>query len=225
MSRRIKLILTIIVAVLAVAIITGGIITVVNILKKNRQAKCDHEYGEIIIVKDSTCENVGLTLQICKHCDYELTGEKPSLGHTEKELKAKPSTCTEVGLTDGIYCSTCGKVIVVQLEVPALGHNVIEDEAITPTCTQSGLAKGSHCKRCGEITKVQDRIPATGHSLVVIKGNAATCTSSGLTNGSSCEKCGTVYTTQETIDPTGHNFVEGVCENCGLENTTPNSEV
>jgi hypothetical protein len=61
--------------------------------------------------------------------------------------------------------------------------------------------------------------------LVVIKGYAATCTSSGLTNGSSCEKCGTVYTTQEVIDPIGHNFVEDVCENCGLENTTPNSEV
>ena len=218
MSKKTRLILIIIGAVLAVAIVTGGIIAISNAVKKNKQSKCEHEYGDVAVVTEATCETKGLTLQICTLCEYELTEEIPAFGHTEYVINAKPATCLESGLSDGITCITCNKTIVPQATIPALGHNVVTDNARAATCVTYGLTQGSHCKRCGEIVKAQDKIPATGHSITVQKGYAATCLSAGLTDGSSCEKCGTVYSPQEVIEPLAHNIVDNVCELCGFEN-------
>ena len=216
MSKKTRLILIIIGAVLAVAIVTGGIIAISNAVKKNKQSKCEHEYGEVEVVTEATCETKGLTLQICTLCEYELTEEIPAFGHTEYVINAKPATCLESGLSDGITCITCNKTIVPQVTIPALGHNVVTDNARAATCVTYGLTQGSHCKRCNFVTKPQDKIPAKGHVIVEKQGYPATCETTGLTTGSYCKNCNTVYTEQEEIDATGHNFIDGTCSNCGI---------
>ena len=107
MSKKFKLIISIIGAVLVVALVTGGIIAISNAFKKNKQAKCEHEYGDTVIVTQATCEIDGLSMQTCNLCKYELTEEIPAFGHTEYVIMAKPATCLESGLSDGITCITC----------------------------------------------------------------------------------------------------------------------
>ena len=216
MSKKFKLIISIIGAVLVVALVTGGIIAISNAVKKNKQAKCEHEYGDTVIVTQATCETDGLSMQTCNLCKYELTEEIPAFGHTEYVIMAKPATCLESGLSDGITCITCNKTIVPQVTIPALGHNVVTDNARAATCVTYGLTQGSHCKRCNFVTKPQDKIPAKGHVIVERQGYPATCETTGLTTGSYCKNCNTVYTEQEEIDATGHNFIDGTCSNCGL---------
>ena len=218
---KFKLIITIIGSVLAVAIITGGVILISNAVKKNKQNKCEHEYGEFTIVTDATCETDGLQTQVCGLCEYENAEVIPAFGHTEFVLNAKPATCLESGLSDGISCKTCNKTIVPQVTIPSLGHNIVTDNARPATCVTFGLTQGSHCKRCNHITKAQEKIPAKGHVIAEIEGYAATCTTPGLTKGSYCSNCNTVYSEQEEIEAIGHNFIDGICATCGITEEVP----
>ncbi|MBQ8399359.1 MAG: DUF3472 domain-containing protein, partial [Clostridia bacterium] len=84
-------------------------------------------------------------------------------GHNSEKLLAVKPTCTEPGLTEGSYCSSCNKILKNQKRTPALGHNVVTLEAVSPTCTESGLTEGSGCSHCGEVYVAQEIIPATGH--------------------------------------------------------------
>ena len=44
-------------------------------------------------------------------------------GHTEVTVPNKAPTCTEVGLTEGKICETCGEFTVKQTAINALGHS------------------------------------------------------------------------------------------------------
>lgn len=221
MSKNLKLILSIIGAVLAVALITGGIVAIASAVKKNQQSKCKHEYGELELVSEATCDTDGMQIQVCALCDYENVVKIPAFGHTEESISVKAPTCTETGLTDGVICATCEEVIVAQSVVPALGHNVVVDTAIAPGCTTSGITAGSHCSRCEMVLESQKTLPAIGHTIVEIEGYAPTCSENGKTNGSKCSNCGVVYGGQETILATGH--IDGnndmICDSCGIQDT------
>ncbi|MBR6577787.1 MAG: leucine-rich repeat protein [Clostridia bacterium] len=54
--------------------------------------------------------------------------------HTTAKLSGKPANCTQSGLTDGEYCSECGKITVTHQEIPAIGHNMQNDK-----CTVCGF--------------------------------------------------------------------------------------
>ena len=215
LSKRTKIIIGAVVGVLVVAGVVGGSIAIANAVKKNKQAKCEHIYDEGQITVEATCETDGVKLYTCSECDYELVEEIPANGHVESIIEAVPATCTAKGLTDGIKCVTCEKVLVAPVEVPMLGHKVTALKAVAATCTTSGKTEGSMCSRCGEILKEQTVIPASGHTVVEMKGYAATCTETGKTNGSMCSGCGTVYAEQETIPMLEHQYVSGSCTFCG----------
>ena len=99
-------------------------------------------------------------------------------------LEEVAATCTETGLTEGLYCPDCDTVLVEQEETqidPDNHTDVVTDDAVAPTCTLTGLTEGSHCEACDVILVAQDPIPATGHTFgawVVVR--AATTEQTGL---------------------------------------------
>ncbi|MBO4535354.1 MAG: leucine-rich repeat domain-containing protein, partial [Clostridia bacterium] len=73
------------------------------------------------------------------------------------------ATCTEDGLTQGTYCSTCGEWLVPQETIPALGH-AYGDWSTTPaTCTQDG-ERTRVCSRCEAVDR--EVLYASGHDYV-----------------------------------------------------------
>lgn len=52
--------------------------------------------------------------------------------HTEETIKGKPATEKETGLTDGVRCSECGKILVEQKVIPKLPPSKITGD-ITPS--------------------------------------------------------------------------------------------
>ena len=81
-------------------------------------------------------------------------------------------TCTEDGLTVGMHCDKCGKVIVEQTAIPKTGHSeTVIGLAKEATCTEDGVSGGKKCLACDVVLEEQEVIPATGHSY----GNNGRC--------------------------------------------------
>ena len=75
--------------------------------------------------------------------------EVAALGHTKEVLEAVAATCTNSGVSDGEYCTSCETVVVEQEIILALGHTKEVLEAVAPTCTGTGLTAGEKCSACG----------------------------------------------------------------------------
>ena len=124
--------------------------------------------------------------------------------HAEQVIPGLAPTCTEPGLTDGIYCIICGLVIAAQEEIPVVSHTEVVDAAVAATCTEAGLTEGMHCIVCGLVTLEQTVIAPIGHSEVIDAAVAPSCTDAGLTEGKHCAVCGLVTLEQTVIAPNGH---------------------
>ncbi|MBQ8766647.1 MAG: leucine-rich repeat domain-containing protein [Clostridia bacterium] len=83
----------------------------------------EHIFGDWETVSESTCESKGIIERQCTMCYEKETGETPILEHIEEEISKVEATCTESGLTQGIKCSICDKVLLEQIEIPATGHS------------------------------------------------------------------------------------------------------
>ena len=140
-------------------------------------------------------------------CDREDCKAELCTSHTEETMPAKEATCTEAGLTAGVKCSVCGKILTAQEVVPANGHTEVVDEAVAATCTATGLTAGKHCSVCNEVLIAQETVDALGHTEVIDAAVAATCTATGLTAGKHCSVCEAVLVAQETVDALGHTEV------------------
>lgn len=164
---------------------------------------------------------------------------------SEITLEGVAPTCTEEGLTEGVKCGDCGKIVVKQDKISALGHTLTHFDEVEPSCLKSGLTEGDYCDVCDTWVVKQERVKATGHKVVTLEAVAATCTETGLTEGQGCENCGEVYKAQEIVAAKGHTFNDNhvcttcsacdhsvkdyVCEYCnsyvGLEKTTLEDEL
>ena len=116
-------------------------------------------------------------------------------------------TCTESGLTAGIHCTKCERVLIAQKTLDPLGHSNVTDAAIKPTCTNGGLSEGEHCARCGYVSVAQNALEPLGHTKVTDAAVEPTCTSTGLTEGSRCSDCKATLVAQEIL-PLAHDFSE-----------------
>ena len=71
------------------------------------------------------------------------------MGHIEAVQPGWPATCTEGGMTDGVYCSFCGEVLAPQTPLDPLGHDWDEGTVIEEaTVFKEGLRR-YNCRRCG----------------------------------------------------------------------------
>ena len=180
--------------------------------------KLDHDMGDWETVTDSTCTVAGTEKRTCKNCDYSETRELALKAHTEEEIPAVDATCTKTGLTAGVKCSVCGKILTEQKEIPAKGHTVVVDEAVAPTCEKTGLTEGSHCSVCNETLVAQEEVKALGHNYEGVV-TAPTCVAEGYTTYT-CTRCKDTYISDKT-EALGHNMitdpaVDPTCTTTGL---------
>ena len=103
-----------------------------------------HNMADATCELPSMCQNAG--------CGYSVGS---ALGHNRVFEEEIPAFCTQDGLTEGVYCSTCGKVFVAQEVIPALGHNLVSVDAKRPTYTAAGWNAYDDCTRCSYTTKVE----------------------------------------------------------------------
>lgn len=180
--------------------------------------KISHEHSYYgTVTSESTCTKKGSIKYTCD-CGDSYTEEIPLKSHNEVTDYGKAATCTETGLTDGLHCSVCKKVLVAQSEIPKTNHEynasykVIKDA----TCTEKGTIR-YYCI-CGK-TK-DEELPLAEHEAVIDKAVAATCTKEGKTQGSHCDICNKIIIPQETVPKTEHiavtdKAVAPTCVNSG----------
>ena len=124
-------------------------------------------------------------------------------GHTEEVIPGKSATTTETGLTAGIKCSVCDKVLKEQEVIDKIPSDHKHDYAAVvtaPTCTQKGYT--TYTCTCGDSYKA-DETDMVAHTPVVIPGKPATETETGLTDGEKCSVCGKILKEQKEIPALG----------------------
>ena len=203
-------------SVFSMALITGC--SADDIKQKIDQLKCKHEFGEVVVIEESTCSKNGKGEKTCTKCEKVEEVKLDLADHVVIVVDGVSATCTKTGLTNGTKCSVCEEVIVAQQEIPAQGHIVVKDKGYEATCLQGGLTDGEHCSRCDEVLIAQAKIPATGHNLVILEAVEPTCSMEGKTQGVWCNKCETIFTEQLSIPMLEHVDVndDSVCDDCGF---------
>ena len=167
--------------------------------------EAEHSWDSGAFTKEVTCTENGIITYRCA-CGASKAEEVPALGHTEEVLAGQNATCTENGLSDGVWCSACGEILVAQEEIPALGHTEEVLAGQNATCTENGLSDGVWCPTCGEILVAQEEIPAPGHTF-----QDGACTVCGQPD--SCELHS--YEIDLLNNPARFEKTWGVCTVCG----------
>lgn len=159
-----------------------------------------HTY-EIFREEKPTCFRRGTTIFKCANCTASYVEDFPPQ-HTYIIAEAVAPTCTEIGLTEGEYCSSCGDVVSPQIVLEALGHTEATIKGVAPTCSNDGLTEGKKCSVCDTILVEQDVVSALGHDIVNVEAGEATCTSVGYEAYEYCFRCD--YTTYQEIAKLPH---------------------
>ncbi len=149
------------------------------------------------VTKEATCEGKGEKTTTCSRCDFKQVEEIAALSHKGELLPGKEATCTEDGLTEGVKCSVCDKVLTEQKVIEALDHDWSEANVTKEaTCTQKGEEKYT-CKRCSTVrTKEIDML---SHTVEIDPAKEPTYENVGWTEGSHCSVCKKVLVEQEKI--------------------------
>ena len=157
-------------------------------LQRRVCSRCEYEETQAIAAKDHnyissvtgpTCTEQGYTTDTCQDCGFAVyRNYVDPLGHSEVTDAAVEPDCTATGLTEGVHCSVCGEVLIVQEVVPALGHELGDWVTIQAAeCTEEGQQRRD-CFRCDY--HETEAIAATGHSYVP-QVKLPTCTEPGYT--------------------------------------------
>ena len=145
-----------------------------NLDKRNYTKATGHNY-KTITIREATCKQGGLKLNLCDKCGSFYEETTPVGEHKYKTEKVQP-TCRNVGYTNHI-CEICVNSYITDM-TPIISHSY---ERITkePTCTDKGYTT-STCTMCG-LNYVSDYTEPTGHNwdeghLVT----SSTCTADGV---------------------------------------------
>lgn len=87
-----------------------------------------HTFGAWETKTEATCTANGLKVRTCSVCQKTESEEITKLGHLSRTVKGTAATCTEDGLTDGIYCDRCNTFTKAQTVIKATGHNYVGGE-------------------------------------------------------------------------------------------------
>ncbi len=119
-----------------------------------------HNYEAETLLPD--CTQQGYTTYTCSDCGDSYQGDYTEpVGHKEISADRIDATCTQSGVTEGVFCETCGEILSGQAHIPPMGHQEIS-ETVEPDCTNQGYTQIT-CERCGESCR-EDYVEANGHS-------------------------------------------------------------
>ncbi len=171
-----------------------------------------HNYDNEEIVKEPTCEEVGLKVVTCSDCKDEKEVEIPALGHkfSKKWSIDKKPGCEEAG-EKSHHCERegCeGREDITEIE--PTDHSFSEEWTVdkAPTCDEKGM-ESHHCENEGcTVTEGSREIEALGHEFSEewTVDEKPTCDKEG-TQSRHCkhEECTETIDRQE-IPPVGHSF-------------------
>ena len=170
-------------------------------------AATGHDYGDLNAEVVATCEKAGkIAYYQCSVCQTCFDKDKakvqdlviPATGHTEVVDIAIPSTCFQMGMSEGSHCSVCNKVLVEQIEQPLAEHTYGElILAVPATCDNEGNVAHYQCSVCNkyfdeqkqEISASAVTIPY-GHTYGDwVQGSPATCLADGTVGHYECASC------------------------------------
>ncbi|MBQ3431637.1 MAG: leucine-rich repeat domain-containing protein [Clostridia bacterium] len=117
-------------------------------------------------------------------------GEYTCQEHMPVTDAAIAPTCLQTGLTEGVHCAVCSKILEAQQIVLALGHDFEVQTITDSSCIAEGL-ENCVCKRC-DFT--QTRVTEKSSHQYSVKTTEPTCISKGFTVYT-CENCGDTYRT------------------------------
>ena len=128
-----------------------------NLDKRNYTKATGHNY-KAVTIREATCKQGGLKLNLCDKCGSFYEETTPVGEHKYKTENVQP-TCRNVGYTNHI-CEICGNSYITDM-TPIISHSY---ERITkePTCTDKGYTT-STCTMCG-LNYVSDYTEPTGHN-------------------------------------------------------------
>ena len=96
--------------------------------------------------------------------DCNVCGEKREISCQHNNttiISGKSASCSENGLTDGLFCNDCKQTVVAQTVIPA-SHKGIIIPRIDPECNQCGWTEGKECEICYEVIVPQEMIRPLG---------------------------------------------------------------
>ena len=152
-------------------------------------------------------------------------------GHTEAEIAEVPATCTSTGLSAGVKCTVCKKILTPQAVTEMVPHTFgTPVRKVDATCTADGYTAHNKCNYC-DATEGKEVIHLLGHNFVnyictrchvrdgscehkngVIDIKQPTCTENGWEKFD-CPTCDYAY--NKTLNKLGHTTVNGICTTCG----------
>ena len=98
---------------------------------------CEHRYVPYSTSVEATCQSDGEIIMICEDCGSFERQKLEKLPHVPTVIRGIAPTCTDAGLSDGSYCSTCKMTLTERTKISAKGHSY-KSQVIEQSCGADG---------------------------------------------------------------------------------------
>ncbi len=88
--------------------------------------ECNHDFKNWETINAPTCVDMGTKIAHCSLCGLSKTEAIKPTGHTEILLESVTPSCSSTGLTAGVRCSLCDKILVEQEIIAKNEHSFVD---------------------------------------------------------------------------------------------------